>query len=134
MIQLTFKVDLSLLSWISSSSIWSEKGEFIKIPKNLPLWSEWLYSVLRLIFQLRLRSSFRLSSGRMEGVFFLELSGFDLTKARRTWCYYKGPIALPDFSRNRIKTFFFKVHIFWEGHKILRNLHLTFDWHYIGQK
>ena len=28
----------------------------------------------------------------------------------------------------------FKVHIFWEGHKILRNLHLTFDWHYIGQK
>ena len=25
-----------------------------------------------------------------------------------------------------------KVHIFWEGHKILQNLHLTFDWHYIG--
>ena len=24
-----------------------------------------------------------------------------------------------------------KVHIFWEGHKILWNLHLTFDWHYI---
>ena len=24
-----------------------------------------------------------------------------------------------------------KVHIFWEGHKILRNLYLTFDWHYI---
>ena len=23
-----------------------------------------------------------------------------------------------------------KVHIFWEVHKILRNLHLTFDWHY----
>ena len=30
-------------------------------------------------------------------------------------------------------TFFHKVHIFWEGHKILRNFHLTFDWHYIGQ-
>ena len=28
----------------------------------------------------------------------------------------------------------FKVHIFLEGHKILQNLHLTFDWHYIGQK
>ena len=26
------------------------------------------------------------------------------------------------------------VHIFGEGHKILQNLHLTFDWHYIGQK
>ena len=25
-----------------------------------------------------------------------------------------------------------KVHIFWEGHKILRNLALIFDWHYIG--
>ena len=25
-----------------------------------------------------------------------------------------------------------KVHIFWEGHKNLRNLHLIFDWHYIG--
>ena len=27
-----------------------------------------------------------------------------------------------------------KVHIFWEGHKILQNLHLTFDWHYIRQR
>ena len=24
----------------------------------------------------------------------------------------------------------YKVHIFWEGHKILRSLPLTFDWHY----
>ena len=27
-----------------------------------------------------------------------------------------------------------KVHIFWECHKILRNLQPTFEWHYIGQK
>ena len=27
-----------------------------------------------------------------------------------------------------------KVHIFWEGHKILRNLHLTFDCIYCSQK
>ena len=26
-----------------------------------------------------------------------------------------------------------KVHIFWEGHTILQNLHQLFDWHYIGQ-
>ena len=26
-----------------------------------------------------------------------------------------------------------KVHIFWEGHKILRNLHQLFDWQNIGQ-
>ena len=30
----------------------------------------------------------------------------------------------------RFKTFLCEVHIFWEGHKILRNLHLTFDWLY----
>ena len=29
--------------------------------------------------------------------------------------------------------FLFKVHIFWEGHKIFRNLQRRFDWHYIGQ-
>ena len=34
----------------------------------------------------------------------------------------------------RSQNFAVKVHIFWEGHKILWNLHLTFDWHYIGQK
>ena len=27
-----------------------------------------------------------------------------------------------------------KVHIFWEGHKILQNLHLTFDCMYYSQK
>ena len=26
-----------------------------------------------------------------------------------------------------------KVHIFWEGHKILRNLHQLFDWQYISR-
>ena len=26
-----------------------------------------------------------------------------------------------------------KVHIFWEGHKILGNLHQLFDWYYTGQ-
>ena len=29
--------------------------------------------------------------------------------------------------------FFFTVHIFWEGHKILKNLHLRVDRYYIGQ-
>ena len=39
-----------------------------------------------------------------------------------------------DFFRNLQLTVSFKVHIFWESHKILQNLQLTFDWHYIGQK
>ena len=33
-----------------------------------------------------------------------------------------------------VQVFEIKVHIFWEGHKILQNVHFTFDWHYIGQK
>ena len=38
-------------------------------------------------------------------------------------------------NKNWIKVWqYFKVHIFWKGHKILWNLPLTFDWHYIGQK
>ena len=28
----------------------------------------------------------------------------------------------------------YEVHIFWEGHEFLLNLHLTFDWHCMGQK
>ena len=39
-------------------------------------------------------------------------------------------------SLNRISVYslYLKVHIFWEGHKILRNLHLTFDCVYCSQK
>ena len=39
----------------------------------------------------------------------------------------KGDFADPLW---RHKTGHFKVHIFWEGHKILQNLHRRFDWHY----
>ena len=40
------------------------------------------------------------------------------------WVSSVSPIVANTFLNSRI---------FWEGHKILRNLHLTFDWHYIGQ-
>ena len=33
-----------------------------------------------------------------------------------------------------VRIFDFKVHIFWEGHKILRNIQLTFDYMYFSQK
>ena len=37
------------------------------------------------------------------------------------------------FVKNYSKSFnISKVYVFWEGHKILQNLHLTFFWHYIG--
>ena len=34
---------------------------------------------------------------------------------------------LSDFWFRHLDRFGFKVHIFWEGHKILQNLHLNFD-------
>ena len=34
---------------------------------------------------------------------------------------------------NDVWKFYSKVHIFWEGHKILWNIHCRFDWHNIGQ-
>ena len=46
----------------------------------------------------------------------------------------------PDFRFNAVynsillSSLFSKVHIFWKGLKILRNLHLTVDWYCIGQK
>ena len=53
---------------------------------------------------------------------------------------YKGQIILKGLlvSSNSPKKwtnkFVFKVHIFWEGHKILRNLPLTFDYSTYSQK
>ena len=38
------------------------------------------------------------------------------------------------FDAEVVKKILDKVHIFWEGHKILRNLHLTFDCNYCSQK
>ena len=42
---------------------------------------------------------------------------------------------VPSFCRSEMfLAKFCKVHIFWEGHKILRNLHLTFDYSSYSQK
>ena len=50
-----------------------------------------------------------------------------------TYDLIDGEFPPPNISGKAFKMII-KVHIFWEGHKILRNLSLTFDWHYIGQK
>ena len=47
---------------------------------------------------------------------------------------FKPKVAIAKFIGKMQKKSDIKVHIFWEGHKILRNLHLTFSWHYIRQK
>ena len=53
-----------------------------------------------------------------------------------------GPLVTIHFLTNRytvciayrfISCFFLKVQIFWQGHKIFRNLHQLFEWQYIGQ-
>ena len=40
---------------------------------------------------------------------------------------------IKSWEKIRVLKFFFKVHIFWEGHKNLRNLHLRFDCVYCSQ-
>ena len=40
----------------------------------------------------------------------------------------------PNFLINKRESMPGKVHIFWEGHTILRNLHLTFDYSTQSQK
>ena len=52
----------------------------------------------------------------------------------RAWKFQRTEqnILGPDITET-IVTAPLKVHIFCEGHKILRNLHCRFDWHYIGQ-
>ena len=59
------------------------------------------------------------------------------TKSRPLWkivstkCHCPRNVSIPanlDFMK-----WFCKLHIFWEGHKILRNLHRRYDWHYTGQ-
>ena len=42
-------------------------------------------------------------------------------------------VTFPFLTIDTIKSAYCKVHIFWEGHKILRNLHRRFDRYYIGQ-
>ena len=61
---------------------------------------------------------------------------FYLVKQRRS--ISQESRALADRCHNESKYFWSrtsssKVQIFWEGHKILRNLHCRFDRHYIGQ-
>ena len=61
-----------------------------------------------------------------------------ICNSRRTISKYRLDLVIYTCvsSKPQSETSFFscKVHIFWEGHKTLRNLHLTFDWHYTGQK
>ena len=59
-------------------------------------------------------------------IFFTKLQNFP-----RTIRIFNKAIILSYFENYSTKVG--KVHIFWEGHKILRNLHQLFDWQYIGQ-
>ena len=58
-------------------------------------------------------------------------AGEETTKKR-----YKCPICSSTFSHRRYLFFgfFLKIHILWEGHKILSNIHLTFVLYSAGQK
>ena len=73
-------------------------------PKKYDNWTKWKKVIG--VFEASTVRSIALSS-------FLSFSGLRLLKLKG-WIYHK-------------------VHIFWEGHKMLRNLYRRFDLHYIGQ-
>ena len=61
---------------------------------------------------------------------------FDLTLSLDLWhenVYFCTQYTSILNSTVLIKKLAYKVHIFWEGQKVLRNINLNFDWHYIGQ-
>ena len=55
-------------------------------------------------------------------------------ESAETQCYICTLYDMIFFSWSTFSLVDCKVHIFWEGHKILRNFHLTYDWRNIGQK
>ena len=54
-----------------------------------------------------------------------------LCKKQKHCFNYERTLALNSVGCRIVEWLYRKVHIFWEGHIILRNLHLTFDWHNI---
>ena len=63
------------------------------------------------------------------------LLSFSIKKEiKRTSLYETKTLICYNYLKVRYKNKLGKVYLFWVGHKILQNLHLTFEWHYIGQK
>ena len=69
------------------------------------------------------------------GIFYLTVALIVITSALFFGfdCVYLAQHVSPAIPAvGKLKTAL-KVQIFWEGHKILRNLHQLFDWQYTGQ-
>ena len=122
---------------------------------NWPLPNSFVFVVLRILFWDSIFFRPKCQGNRGEEDYFEDIScPYPVhfthgTHPQRNLCSMDGNIENCSWTRNAryilfifdTKVFFqkvfflyIKVHIFWESHKILRNLHLTFDWHYIGQK
>ena len=81
--------------------------------------AKWLLGNWELV-DIRFKTGFQYSS----------ILSFDLSTkpAIKLWHEFQSPLNLRNFYWQN------KVHILWEGHKILRNLPLTFDCMYCSQK
>ena len=92
----------------------------------ISIWSTCLYPTLML-----LSNRFLLERRKCLAKFIIWTD----TKSRSIMVSFlqQSQITLPFYNPSNIFKIFLKVHIFWEGHKILLNLHQLFDWQYIGQ-
>ena len=93
---------------------------------RIPVWkSSWLDNVLRLkLQQLTLNSTLQVLATDMSKHMSLLA---DLKTMVETKKVAGSGVLLLDNYTDRIQVRWFKVHIFWEGHKMLQNLPLTFD-------
>ena len=107
----TFKENMNFKTFVISSNILRRSHFFLSWQKHNEL----------LQFQIRVR----ILVCQVQNGWLFEI--FVAFSANMNWTIYQLAITQPN-----ILEIFNKVHIFCEGHKIyLRNLHLTFDLHYI---
>ena len=130
---LFWKSDFGIF-WLLTATMFIDKIQ--QFPSKI-LWSKDSYILYplhgNLTTQIAIFSVFHISNTARSTVI---IAMHILTGASVTY----GPIGPPKFClfmKHREKSTTcgsFKVHIFWEGHKIFQDVHLMFDCHFIGQK
>ena len=129
--------NLTTMKWSDATTAQNPMTQFDAIISD----AAFLFSFSRNIYEILM--VFNDTVWILEKMFIMKLHKILLHLQRKLWHMFcstskkGGNVLAHNFQwavSSYIYVFYCKVHIFWEGHKILQNLHLTFDWHYIGQK
>ena len=119
----SFRQKVQSIIFVESNKQFSKKHHNLSVWKHSNVQSEFLIlNKISYCSDVRKRNSV-VCTIRVYTSMYTLLSWWSLGGLITDWCQY----IFPEFCMVH------KVHIFWEGHKILRNLHHRFDCHYIGQ-